>query len=71
MAADGQTWAAALEALLAGENGGSAAQLARDAQAISENYRLRTGQGDRLLTTRGEAAASRASSCKAHRQVPV
>lgn len=57
MAADGQTWAAALEALLAGENGGSAAQLARDAQAISENYRLRTGQGDRLLTTRGEAAA--------------
>ena len=45
---------AALEALLAGE---SAAQLAHDARAISENYRLRTGQGSRLLTKESEAAA--------------
>ena len=31
--------------------------LTRDAQAISENYRLRTGQGARLLTRESEAAA--------------
>ena len=31
--------------------------LARDAQAISESYRLRTGHGERLLTRAGEAAA--------------
>lgn len=49
-----ETLAAALEAMLAGEK---AAQLARDARAISENYRLRTGRGERLLTGRGEAAA--------------
>jgi len=44
----------ALEALLAGKN---AAQLERDAKAISENYRKRTGQGNRLLTRESEAAA--------------
>ena len=54
MAGFPQELTAALEALLAGEN---AAQLARDAQAISENYRLRTGQGSRLLTKESEAAA--------------
>ncbi|MBP3657142.1 MAG: rRNA methyltransferase [Clostridia bacterium] len=31
--------------------------LERDARAISENYRLRTGTGKRLLTREGEAAA--------------
>ncbi|MBP3428438.1 MAG: rRNA methyltransferase [Clostridia bacterium] len=31
--------------------------LERDAKAISENYRLRTGTGKRLLTREGEAAA--------------
>lgn len=31
--------------------------LARDAREISENYRLRTGKGRRLLTREGEAAA--------------
>lgn len=31
--------------------------LTRDAQTISENYRLRTGAGKRLLTREGEAAA--------------
>ena len=31
--------------------------LSRDAQTISENYRLRTGTGKRLLTREGEAAA--------------
>ena len=31
--------------------------LARDAQAISESYRLRTGRGERLLTRAGEAVA--------------
>lgn len=35
--------------------------LQRDAQAISENYRLRTGTGKRLLTREGEAAAYAAS----------
>lgn len=53
-----QALTAALEALLAGE---SAAQLAHDAQTISENYRLRTGQGSRLLTKESEAAAYAAS----------
>ena len=33
------------------------AALARDAQAISESYRLRTGRGERLLTRESEAAA--------------
>ena len=54
MAGFPQELTAALEALLAGEN---VAQLAHDAQAISENYRLRTGQGSRLLTKESEAAA--------------
>lgn len=49
-----QELTAALEALLAGK---SAAQLERDAKTISENYRMRTGQGNRLLTREGEAAA--------------
>lgn len=40
---------------LAGECGRAA--LSRDAQAISESYRLRTGRGERLLTRAGEAAA--------------
>ncbi|MBR4039055.1 MAG: rRNA methyltransferase [Clostridia bacterium] len=53
-----QELTAALEQLLAGRN---AAQLAKDAQAISENYRLRTGAGNRLLTREGEAAAYAAS----------
>jgi len=44
----------ALEALVAGWDN---AQLGRDAQAISENYRLRTGTGGRLLTKESEAAA--------------
>ena len=58
MAGFPQALTAALEALLAGEN---AAQLAHDARAISENYRLRTGQGSRLLTKESEAAAYAAS----------
>ncbi|MBP3523506.1 MAG: rRNA methyltransferase, partial [Clostridia bacterium] len=58
MAGFPQELTAALEALLAGE---SAAQLALDAQTISENYRLRTGQGSRLLTKEREAAAYAAS----------
>jgi len=33
------------------------ARLERDAKTISENYRLRTGEGRRLLTREGEAAA--------------
>ena len=49
-----QALTAALEALLSGK---SEAQLAQDAQTISENYRLHTGQGSRLLTREGEAAA--------------
>ena len=44
----------ALEALLAGRE---STQLERDAKAISENYRMRTGQGNRLLTRESEAAA--------------
>lgn len=44
----------ALEQVLSGRN---TAQLERDAKAISENYRLRTGEGRRLLTREGEAAA--------------
>ena len=44
----------ALEALLAGRE---SAQLERDAKTISENYRMRTGQGSRLLTRENEAAA--------------
>ena len=35
----------------------NSAELERDARTISENYRLRTGKGDRLLTRRSEAAA--------------
>jgi len=35
--------------------------LTRDAKAISENYRMRTGAGKRLLTREGEAAAYAAS----------
>ena len=35
--------------------------LTRDAKTISENYRLRTGAGKRLLTREGEAAAYAAS----------
>lgn len=58
MAETEQTLTSALEALLAGER---TAQLMQDAQAISENYRLRTGQGGRLLTRRSEAAAYAAS----------
>ena len=45
------------QALLPLLEGCSADQLQRDAQAISENYRLRTGTGKRLLTREGEAAA--------------
>jgi len=37
--------------------GRDGAQLERDAKTISENYRLRTGTGNRLLTKEGEAAA--------------
>ncbi len=44
----------ALEALLAGRQ---STQLERDAKTISENYRMRTGQGNRLLTRESEAAA--------------
>lgn len=32
-------------------------KLEKDARAISEAYRLRTGEGKRLLTAEGEAAA--------------
>ena len=58
MAGFPQELSAALEMLVAGED---AAALARDAQTISANYRLRTGQGSRLLTKEGEAAAYAAS----------
>lgn len=54
MAGFPQELTAALENLLAGRE---SAQLERDAKAISENYRMRTGQGNRLLTREGEAAA--------------
>lgn len=47
-------WEAALAALLSGYE---EAALAKDARAISEQYRLRTGTGRRLLTREGEAAA--------------
>ena len=45
---------AALEMLLEGRQ---TAQLERDAKTISENYRLKTGTGGRLLTRESEAAA--------------
>ena len=54
MAGFSQELTAALEALIGGQN---QAALERDAKAISENYRLRTGQGSRLLTKESEAAA--------------
>ena len=54
MAGFPQELTAALEAMAAGQN---QAALTRDAKAISENYRLRTGKGDRLLTKESEAAA--------------
>ncbi|MBQ7885923.1 MAG: rRNA methyltransferase [Clostridia bacterium] len=54
MAGFPQELASALEALLTGRE---SAQLERDAKAISENYRMRTGQGQRLLTRESEAAA--------------
>ncbi|MBQ2947871.1 MAG: rRNA methyltransferase [Clostridia bacterium] len=49
-----QELAAALEELVSGQ---SQAALERDARAISEAYRMRTGEGRRLLTKEGEAAA--------------
>jgi len=49
-----QELTAALETMLVGKN---AAQLEKAARSISENYRLRTGQGNRLLTRENEAAA--------------
>ena len=49
-----QELTAALEALV---NGRDQQKLERDAQTISENYRLRTGTGSRLLTKENEAAA--------------
>ena len=48
----------ALEALTAQHDG---ARLERDARAVSEAYRTRTGTGARLLTREGEAAAYAAS----------
>ena len=51
-------WETALETLLEGYRQDA---LSRDAQKISENYRLRTGDGKRLLTQEGEAAAYAAS----------
>lgn len=54
MAGFPQELTAALEALISGQN---QMVLARDAKTISENYRLRTGKGDRLLTKESEAAA--------------
>ena len=54
MAGFPQELTTALEALVAGRDH---AQLGRDAQNISENYRLRTGTGGRLLTKESEAAA--------------
>ena len=53
-----QALAAALEELVSGQ---SQAALERDAKAISEAYRMRTGEGRRLLTKEGEAAAYAAS----------
>ena len=54
MAGFPQELTSALEAMMAGQN---QAALERDARAISENYRLRTGKGERLLTKESEAAA--------------
>ena len=54
MAGFPQELSLALEALMTGRDG---AKLERDAKAISENYRLRTGTGSRLLTKESEAAA--------------
>ena len=58
MAGFPQELTAALEALVAGRDN---AQMGRDAQTISENYRLRTGSGARLLTKESEALAYAAS----------
>ncbi len=44
----------ALETLVSGY---AKEKLEKDARAISEAYRLRTGEGKRLLTAEGEAAA--------------
>ena len=44
----------ALETLVSGY---AKEKLEKDAHAISEAYRLRTGEGKRLLTAEGEAAA--------------
>ena len=54
MAAMPQELAQALENVTARYD---SAHLERDARTISENYRLRTGKGDRLLTRESEAAA--------------
>ena len=54
MAGFPQELTAALEAMISGQN---QTALERDAKTISENYRLRTGRGDRLLTKESEAAA--------------
>ena len=58
MAGFPQELTAALEALMSGRD---TAQMERDAKAISENYRLRTGTGSRLLKKESEAAAYAAS----------
>ena len=47
-------WQSALEAIAADYTRGT---LERDARAISEAYRLKTGEGKRLLTRESEAAA--------------
>lgn len=47
-------WQSALEAVAAEYTRGT---LERDARAISEAYRLKTGEGKRLLTRESEAAA--------------
>ena len=47
-------WQSALEAVAADYTRGT---LERDARAISEAYRLKTGEGKRLLTRESEAAA--------------
>ena len=54
MAGFPQALSLALEALVTGQD---SARLERDARTISENYRLRTGTGSRLLTKESEAAA--------------
>jgi len=53
-----QELASALEEIVSGRN---QAAMERDAKAISEAYRMRTGEGRRLLTKEGEAAAYAAS----------